>query len=161
MQRTYKELSTNLPWRRDICAKTHSACSQSDNASWCFQHHSSCTWDMVDIKVAWEGEAIHKCNVCRLYSAKPFEAQVTAQMPSFRTEGSRPFEVTGLDFAGPLYYRVSKNENGKCYILIIIYLCSFASYSLGDYKELNCRRVPKKAKCFHFSKIKTTIDHIR
>ena len=37
------ELSTNLPWRRDICVKTHSACSQSDNASWCFQHYGSCT----------------------------------------------------------------------------------------------------------------------
>ena len=58
-------------------------------------------------------KAIHKCNVCRLYSTKPFGAQVTAEMPSFRTEGSRPFEVTGLDFAGPLYYRVSKNNNNN------------------------------------------------
>ena len=63
-------------------------------------------------------KAIHKYDVCRLYSTKPFEAQVTAKMPSFRTEGSRPFEVTGLDFAGPVYYRISKNDNGKCYILI-------------------------------------------
>ena len=63
-------------------------------------------------------KAIHKCNVCRLYSTKPFEAQDTAEMPSFRTEGSRPFEVTALDFAGPLLTGVSKNGNGKCYILI-------------------------------------------
>ena len=42
MQRTCKELSTNLPWRWDICVKTHSACSQSDNVSWCFQHYGSC-----------------------------------------------------------------------------------------------------------------------
>ena len=65
-------------------------------------------------------KAIHKCNVCRLYSTKPFEAQVTAEMPSFRTERSRPLEVTGLDFAGPLYYRVSKNQKIKTTIDHII-----------------------------------------
>ena len=43
MQRTCKELSTNLPWRWHICVKTHSTCSQSHNASWCFQHYGSCT----------------------------------------------------------------------------------------------------------------------
>ena len=106
MQRAYKELSTNLPWRRDICVKTHSACPQSDNESWCLPK--------LHEKVK---KAIHKCNVCRLYSTEPFEAQVTAKLPSFRTEGNSPSEVTGLDFAGPLYYRVSKNENGKCCIL--------------------------------------------
>ena len=75
------------------------------------------TWWILKLREKVK-KAIHKCNVCRLYSTKPFEAQVTAEMPTFRTEGSRPFEVTGLDFAGPLYYRVLKNENGKCYILI-------------------------------------------
>jgi hypothetical protein len=63
-------------------------------------------------------KVISKCNVCKLYSAKPFEAQTTAKLPRFRTEGDRPFEVTGVDFAGPLQYKIAKNENGKCYVLI-------------------------------------------
>ena len=63
-------------------------------------------------------KVINRCNVCKLYSAKPFEAPITAKMPSFRTEGDRPFEVTGVDFAGPLHYKITKKEDGKCYVLI-------------------------------------------
>jgi len=39
-------------------------------------------------------------------------------MPSFRTEDGRPFETTGLDFAGPLEYKITKKEQGKCYVLL-------------------------------------------
>ena len=46
---------------------------------------------------------IKRCNVCKLYSAKPFEAPATGKMPKFRTECGRPFEVTSVDFAGPLH----------------------------------------------------------
>ena len=63
-------------------------------------------------------KVVNKCNVCKLYSAKPFEIPITAKMPSFRTEGDGPFEVTGLDFAGPLCYKITKKEDGKCYVLI-------------------------------------------
>ena len=107
-------------------------------------------------------KAIHKCDVCRLYPTKPFEAQVTAKMPSFRTEGSRPFEVTGLDFAGPVYYRILKNENGKCYILIFTCAASRAIH-LEIIKSQTAKEFQRKIKCFHdhFSKIKTTIYHIR
>ena len=106
-------------------------------------------------------KAIHKCNVCRLYSTKPFEAQVTAKMPSFKTEGSSPFEVTGLDFAGPLYYRVLKNENGKCYILIFTCAASRAIH-LEVTKSQTAEEFQRKLNAFmHFPKIKTTIDHIR
>ena len=39
-------------------------------------------------------------------------------MPSFRTEGGRPFETTGIDFAGPITYKILKKEQVKCYMLI-------------------------------------------
>jgi ribosomal protein S6 len=39
-------------------------------------------------------------------------------MPSFRTETAEAFEVTGVDFARPLRYKIAKNKEGKCYILI-------------------------------------------
>ena len=40
-------------------------------------------------------------------------------MPQFRVEASRPFETTGVDFAGPIAFKMAKKELGKCYILLI------------------------------------------
>ena len=42
---------------------------------------------------------INKCNVCKLYSTKPYGTPVTSNLPNFRTEPSNPFDVTGVDFA--------------------------------------------------------------
>ena len=39
-------------------------------------------------------------------------------MPTCRTEAKEPFEVTGVDFAGPLKYKIRKKEERKCYVLI-------------------------------------------
>jgi hypothetical protein len=63
-------------------------------------------------------KVIKNCNVCKLYSTKPYEATATSNMPKFRTETSKPFEITGVDFAAPLRYKVNKKEEGKCYVLI-------------------------------------------
>ena len=63
-------------------------------------------------------KAIKKCNVCKIYSAKPYGPPATLQLPEFRTEAGRPFEVTGVDFAGPLVHKIRKKEEGKCYVLI-------------------------------------------
>ena len=37
----------------------------------------------------------------------------TALLPSFRTKGRQLFKTTGIDFAGPLTYKISKKEQGK------------------------------------------------
>ena len=63
-------------------------------------------------------KVINKCNVCKVFSTKPYGVPSTSSLPEYRTEGSRPFEVTGVDFAGPLSYKVSKKEQGKCYVII-------------------------------------------
>ena len=63
-------------------------------------------------------KTIRNCNVCKVLSAKPFGPPIISALPRFRTEGSRPFEVTGIDFAGPLHYKIGKGEQGKCYVLI-------------------------------------------
>ncbi|KAK2560676.1 hypothetical protein P5673_016438 [Acropora cervicornis] len=57
-------------------------------------------------------KTIKRCNVCKVFSTRPYEAPPTSALPEYRTEGSRPFEVTGVDFAGPLSYRVGKEEIG-------------------------------------------------
>ena len=61
---------------------------------------------------------VNTCNVCKVFSTKPYGATATADMPQFRVEASRPFETTGVDFAGPIAFKIAKKEQGKCYILL-------------------------------------------
>ena len=63
-------------------------------------------------------KVINRCDTCKVFSAKPYGSTTTAAMPSFRSENGRPFETTGVDFAGPLDYKITKKERGKCYVLI-------------------------------------------
>ena len=51
-----------------------------------------------------------------LFKVKP------APLPQDRTTGWRPFQVIGLDYAGPFPYKKSANTEGKAYILL--YSCS-------------------------------------
>ena len=62
-------------------------------------------------------KTIKRCNVCKVVSTRPYEAPTTSALAEYRTEESRPFEVTGVDFAGPLSYRVGKEELGKYSII--------------------------------------------
>ena len=43
-------------------------------------------------------------------------------IPEDRTEGTTPFQVIGIDYAGPLTSKVSKKKQGKAYLLL--YSCS-------------------------------------
>ena len=49
---------------------------------------------------------INECNVCKAYRVKPYGRTATAELPP------------GVDFAGPLSYKLTKKEESKCYILI-------------------------------------------
>ena len=61
---------------------------------------------------------IRGCNVCKVFAAKPLNPSTTAPLPSFRLEAVRPFQQTGVDFAGPLIYRKSDKSEGKAYVII-------------------------------------------
>mgnify|MGYP002260043210 CR=1 FL=1 len=63
-------------------------------------------------------KTIKRCNVCKVFSTRPYKAPPTSALPEYRTEGSRPFEVTRVDLTGPLSYRVGKEELGKYSITI-------------------------------------------
>jgi hypothetical protein len=65
---------------------------------------------------------IHKCNLCKRYRVKPMDPPTTAPLPNFRTEFAEPFTTTGVDFAGPLYYKIGKNETRKAYVAL--FTCS-------------------------------------
>ena len=66
---------------------------------------------------------VHNCEKCKRYRVKPLAPPKTGKMPIFRTEFSPPFTVVGVDFAGPLLYKIgqkSKNDpdKNKCYIAL-------------------------------------------
>ena len=63
-------------------------------------------------------KVINRCNTCKVFSTKPYGSTTTAAIPRFRAKEGRPFETTGVDFAGPHDYKVTKKERGKCQILI-------------------------------------------
>ena len=71
-------------------------------------------------------KVIKNCNICKVYSTKPYGLPSISALPEYRTEGSRPFEVTGVDFARPFLYKVGEKEEGKCYVIIFTCACSRA-----------------------------------
>ena len=60
---------------------------------------------------------VNTCNVCKVFSTKPYGATATEDTPQCRLEASGPFETTGVDFAGPIAFKMAKKEQEKCYIL--------------------------------------------
>ena len=48
---------------------------------------------------------VRSCNWCKRFQSRPFSAPQVGNLPTDRTEGSRPFQVVGVDYAGPLTYK--------------------------------------------------------
>ena len=69
---------------------------------------------------------IHKCNVCKQYRIKRLKPPATSKLPNFRASYATPFNSTGVDFAGPIYYKrvdyngkkEDKSAPEKAYVLI-------------------------------------------
>ena len=57
-------------------------------------------------------KVIKKCNVCKVFSTKPYRVPSTSALPVYRMEGSTPFEVIRVDFARPFRYKIGKKEEG-------------------------------------------------
>ena len=67
-------------------------------------------------------KVIRKCYGCKRFQAAAFANPPTGNLPRERTEGSIPFQVIGVDFAGPIYYRQTAKSEGNSYIML--YTCS-------------------------------------
>ena len=63
---------------------------------------------------------IHTCLVCKVLK-NPRGQQLEAPLPSDRVKSSRPFAVTGIDFAGQLYIKVGSDIHKK---YITLFTCA-------------------------------------
>ena len=65
---------------------------------------------------------IYRCHGCKRFTTKAFHRPRPGNLPPDRTQGNKPFQVVGVDFAGPFIYKKDKRSTGKAYILL--YTCS-------------------------------------
>ena len=116
---------------------------------------------------------INSCYLCKVFRTRPYGPTKTAALPPFRTECGGPFETTGIDFAGPLSYKISRKEQGKCHILIFtcatsraVHLEMTKSHTAEEFlRKLNgfitCRTRPKRIVSDNAAVFKTTATWIR
>ena len=76
-------------------------------------------------------EVRKNCMGCRRFIARPFPPANHAPLPTDRTIAGEPYSVIGVDFAGPLRYRLPDKSEAKSYL--VIYACSLTR---GMYLEL-------------------------
>ena len=65
---------------------------------------------------------VKKCPGCKRFQATALAVPPPGLLPKERTEGSFPFQVVGVDYAGPIKYKATNKREGKAYI--ILYACS-------------------------------------
>ncbi|XP_063390141.1 uncharacterized protein LOC134675762 [Cydia fagiglandana] len=64
-----------------------------------------------------------KCITCARYNAKT-NTQLMGNLPEVRVKPSRPFLISGVDFAGPITCRMSKGRGAKTYkAYIALFVC--------------------------------------
>ena len=60
----------------------------------------------------------HRCNGCNRLRAKGMHLKGFSMLPKARIELSEPFHTTGVDFAGPLLYKMGKKKVSKAYVIL-------------------------------------------
>ena len=70
-------------------------------------------------------QVIKSCAGCKRFQAIALSNSPPRPLPLDRTQGSTPFEVIGVDFAGPLKYPIRSKTEGKAYIAL--YSCSLTN----------------------------------
>ena len=67
---------------------------------------------------------IKPCYRCKRFDAVAYSNPLPGNLPQDRTVGTTPFQIVGVDYAGPVKCHVSRNREGKAYILL--YACSLS-----------------------------------
>lgn len=58
------------------------------------------------------------CWGCKHFCALQITAPHPGPLPTDRTQGGASFEVIGTDFAGPIYCKLARKQEGKAYLVI-------------------------------------------
>ena len=74
---------------------------------------------------------VRKCVTCRKVEGPPFRSVNSPPLPDIRVTGSQPFQVTGIDYAGPLYVRNANKEVTKVYICLFTCTEQYEQYILS------------------------------
>ena len=61
---------------------------------------------------------VKHCWGCKRFHAVPVSAPPTGNLPTERTEGTVPFNVIGVDFAGPIKYSGKRKTEKKAYVAL-------------------------------------------
>ena len=67
-------------------------------------------------------KVIRGCFGCKKFRAAAIQSPPPGNLPVDRTMGSVPSQVLGVDYAGPIPYKICKKKEGKAYILL--FACS-------------------------------------
>ena len=65
---------------------------------------------------------LRSCVTCRRHEGTPCQGVPPPPLPAFRVNRSRPFQVTGVDFAGPLYVKTS-GASSTTKVWMVLYTC--------------------------------------
>ncbi|XP_028413930.1 uncharacterized protein LOC114536783 [Dendronephthya gigantea] len=63
-----------------------------------------------------------KCHGCVRFRARAYHRPPPGRLPVTRTQGETPFQVIGVDFAGPIKYKTAGKAEKKAYL--VLYACS-------------------------------------
>lgn len=63
-------------------------------------------------------KVVHDCFHCKRHRVKPLSAPEKSMLPEFRAQLSDPFAYTGVDFAGPIVYKINKSTLAKSYVAL-------------------------------------------
>ena len=72
---------------------------------------------------AFVKKIIHRCVVCRKFEAPHYRVPPPPPLPPFRVQEKPPFSFVGVDFAGPVYIKLSKCSEGAEKAWIVLYTC--------------------------------------
>ena len=62
------------------------------------------------------------CHGCVKFQAQSYNRPPPGRLPPTRTQGTTPFQVLGVDFAGPIRYKTTARAERKSYL--VLYACS-------------------------------------
>ena len=58
------------------------------------------------------------CHGCKRFQSKAYQTPTPGNLPTTRTQGSTPFQVLGVDFAGPIKYALKSKWEAKAYLVL-------------------------------------------